>query len=183
MMADFGLLCNCVDGQKLVNHRDYLSLELVPSMDYEILDTICDSYIPLLAIAFFVGLVGRAVKASGERRFLIRVFVFFAGMILVSYGIMFLDNAMHIWPAFGLDYSTHTAVSLTFVLSICVLARQFWKVAVGSFVVYVLLMLYQQYHTLSDIASTMVPIASVALVFAKFLFLQTQDNKSINSQS
>jgi hypothetical protein len=171
-----------LDRQKLVNHRDYLSLELVSSMAYEILDTICDSYIPLLALAFFVGLVGRAVKQSGERRFLLRVFVFFVGMILVSYGIMFLDNAIHIWPAFDLDYSTHTAVSLTLVLSICVLARQFWKVAVGSFVVYVLLMLYQEYHTFPDIASTMVPVASTAFVFARFLFLQAQDHKSINSQ-
>ena len=151
-------------------------------MDFETLDSIADSYIPLLAIVFFVGLVGRAVKSPTEREFMARVFVFFLGLLLVSYGIMFLDNEIHIWPSLDLDYSTHTAVSLTLVMSICVLARQFWKVVICSFVLYALLMLYQKYHTVLDIASTVVPIVLSALVFVKFLFLQAKDNKSINSQ-
>jgi hypothetical protein len=31
--------------------------------------------------------------------------------LLIGYGLMFLNNRFQIWPAFGLDYSTHTAVS------------------------------------------------------------------------
>lgn len=144
-------------------------------MDYETLDKIADSYIPFLAIVYFVGLGVRVVKRPSERRYLIKVLVFFAGLLLVSYGAMFLDNAIHIWPAFGLDYSTHTAVSLTLIMSICVLARRFWKVCISSFVVYVLLMLYQKYHTFSDIVSTVVPIAFAALLLVRFLFLQAKD--------
>jgi len=161
----------------------YLFLELVPIMDYETLDSIADSYIPFLAIVFFVGLVGRAIKSPTERKFLVRVFVFFAGLLLISYGIMFIDNEIQIWPSLDLDYSTHTAVSLTLVISICVLARQFWKVVISSFVLYALLMLYQKYHTVLDIVSTVVPLVLSALVLLKLLFLQAKDNKSSHSAS
>src|SRR5690606_6806076 len=98
------------------------------------------------------------------------VFLFFVGLLLVSYGLMFLDNALGIWPAVGLDYSTHTAVALTLVLSLCGLARPFWKLLASSFVLYALLMLYQKYHTVPDILSTMVPILLAALTFAWLLF-------------
>jgi hypothetical protein len=147
-------------------------------MDYETIDSIADSYIPFLAIVFFVGLAGRAVKRPTDRNFLVRVFVFFAGLLLVSYGIMFLDNAIHVWHSLNLDYSTHTAVSLTLIMSICVLARQFRRVVISSFVLYVLLMLYQKYHTVLDIASTMVPLVFSALVLLRLLSLQAKDQYS-----
>src|SRR5690606_41036687 len=111
------------------------------------LDKIADAYVPLLAIAFLGGLAGIAFRKPNERQVLLRVFLFFVGLLLVSYGLMFLDNAMGIWPAVGLDYSTHTAVALTLVLSLCGLARPFWKLLASSFVLYALLMLYQKYHT------------------------------------
>ena len=152
-------------------------------MDFETLDKIADSYTPFLAIVFLVGLVGRAFKYPSEKRFLGRVFIFFVGLLTVSYGIMFLDNAVQVWPSFNLDYSTHTAVSLTLVLSICALARQFWKIVISSFLLYVLLMLYQKYHTVGDIVSTMIVIGLSAFVFAKLLFLQAKDNKSSHSAS
>lgn len=125
-------------------------------MDYETLDKIADSYIPLLAIVFLMGWIGCAIKLPGERVRLLRVFIFALCLLVVSYGGMFFDNALHVWPFFGLDYSTHTAVSLSLVLGLCVLAPRFWMLAASSFVAYALLMLYQNYHSLADIISTAV---------------------------
>lgn len=125
-------------------------------MDYETLDKIADSYIPLLASVFLVGWIGFAIKSPGERVRLLRVFIFVLCLLAVSYGGMFFDNALHLWPLFGLDYSTHTAVSLSLVLGLSVLAPRFWMLAASSFVAYALLMLYQKYHSLADIISTAV---------------------------
>jgi hypothetical protein len=110
-----------------------------------------------------------------------RVFLFFSGILLVSYGIMFLDRALHLWASAGLDYSAHAAVALTLVMSLCALWRQIWTVFVGSLVVYGLLMLYQKYHSLADLVSTVVPIAFLALLLGKFLFGPGRARKSIES--
>lgn len=151
-------------------------------MDYETLDKIADAYVPLLAVAFLGGITGLALNKPNERQVLLRVFLFFVGLLLVSYGLMSLDNALGIWPAAGLDYSTHTAVALTLVLSLCVLARQFWKPLASSFVLYALLMLYQKYHTVLDILSTMVPILLAALTLAWFLFWRAKESKSVSTK-
>ncbi len=151
-------------------------------MDFETLDKIADSYIPFLAIAFLVGVGGRAILHPGERQFLGQVFIFFIGLLCVAYGTMFVDNAVHVWSSFNLDYSTHTAVSLALVLSLCALARKFWKTFIVSLLIYVLLMLYQKYHTFADIASTAPVIVFSAFLLAKLLFLQAKDNKSCHSQ-
>ena len=148
-------------------------------MDFETLDAIADAYIPLLAIIFFIGLTVSTVMVPKDRQFLRRVFVFFASMLGIAYGFMFLDNALHLWPYVNLDYSTHTAVSLTLVISICLLAGRFWKLIISSFIFYVLLMLYQKYHTLLDIFSTALPMALIALALIKLLSLREKDRMLI----
>ena len=144
-------------------------------MDFETLDAIADAYIPLLAIIFFIGLTVSAVMVLKDRQFLRRVFVFFASLLGIAYGFMFLDNTFHLWPYVNLDYSTHTAVSLTLVIANCLLARQFWKLIISSFILYVLLMLYQKYHTVLDIFSTAIPIVLIALVLIKLLSLREKN--------
>ncbi len=42
----------------------------------------------------------------------------FGGVVLSTvfiYAVMFVDNTIGIWPAFDLDYSTHTAIALVFI--------------------------------------------------------------------
>jgi hypothetical protein len=145
-------------------------LERLPKMDFETLDTVADSYIPLLAIVFWVGVAYQAFRHPGKKRFLARVFCFFIGLLMVSYGMLFIDNAWQLWPAFHLDYSTHTAVSLTLVLSLCALARQGWILVVASFLLYLLLMWYQKYHTVGDMVSTIIVIGLSACALATLLF-------------
>ena len=150
-------------------------------MEFETLDKIADSYIPVLAVVFLFGLAFRAVRKPGERRDLLRVFLFFAGMLIVSYGIKILDRVWHLWASVGLDYSTHTAVALTFVVSLCALTRRLWMVTVASFVLYALLMVYQKYHTLADIISTAVPLVFVALLLGRLLLFQGRGRRPADS--
>lgn len=143
-------------------------------MDFETLDKIADSYIPILAGVLFGAVVFRAARSPHERAGLIRVLVFFAGMLVVSYGIMLLDRSAHLWESVGLDYSAHAAVGLTFVLSLCALARKFWIVAVGSYVLYALLMVHQKYHSPADLVSTVIPIAMAGFLLGRRLFFGGQ---------
>jgi hypothetical protein len=123
---------------------------MMPS--YEALDAIADSYVPALALislAFIAaGLLRARWKLAGTRA------LAFAIVALVAYGLMFLDRRWEAWSALGLDYSTHTAVSLGLVIFLSFSAPRWIVLWIGSFVAYVLLMLYQGYHSISDIATT-----------------------------
>lgn len=124
--------------------------------DYETLDTIADAYIPLLALFSLSAIAISAIQGRWRMAIirLLTILIFAA----VAYGFMFIDSWLGLWPAFGLDYSTHTAVSLVLVIFLSVTNKKlavFWLV---SFIAYVLLMLYQRYHTLADIVSTAVVV-------------------------
>jgi hypothetical protein len=121
-------------------------------LSYETLDAIADSYNPaLLAISLAAIPIGR--REGRWRRIGVRVAALGVVALLV-YGLMFLDRRLDIWGAFGLDYSTHTALSLGLVIFLSFNARKLTVVWVGSFACYVLLMLYQRYHTIADIVTT-----------------------------
>lgn len=123
-------------------------------MDYETLDKIADAYTPLLLIIFLTGFCIR-LKQAWPVYLLAATYMFrFLLLIAFSYGLMFLDNSLGIWPAIGLDYSTHTAVALALVICLVdVFPKARW-LSIGSMFAYVGLMLYQQYHSLLDILST-----------------------------
>ncbi len=63
-------------------------------------------------------------------------FLALAFLLLIVYGLMFLDNRLHIWSRFSLDYSTHTAVALALVAFLAINRPN------------------QRYHTVLDIAVT-----------------------------
>lgn len=136
-------------------------------MSYETLDTIADSYIPLLLILFLGGLGRNAYLLWPNYRALIFSFLYLLGLLLISYGLMFFDNAVRLWPAFGLDYSTHTAVALSLVFALCTVFAGQWKWIAGSMLVYAGLMLYQEYHSLTDIFTTALVVGMLALLFRR----------------
>lgn len=124
-------------------------------MSYEQLDAIADAYIPLLGL-LVLGFNARQVLNKQYRtaaRFSRQTLI----SVALVYALMALDNYFLIWPAISLDYSTHTALSLALVM-LLTQGSKFqvrWQVALaGSFLAYVVLMLYQQYHTIADIGST-----------------------------
>lgn len=140
-------------------------------MSYEQLDAIADSYIPLLFVLFLAGL-GRDVYLlwPNYRASLISLF-YLIGLLAAAYGLMFIDNTLRLWPSFGLDFSTHTAVSLALVLGLARVFPARWTLLAVSFVGYLALMLYQQYHSLLDVLTTSVVIGACAALLSKSLIL------------
>lgn len=138
-------------------------------MSYETLDSIADSYIPLLLILFLLGLAGKTYQLWPNHRAPLSSFFYLLGLLVIVYGLMFLDKAIRLWPALSLDYSTHTALALALVFSLCNLFPKYWKWFVVSILVYAGLMLYQQYHSVMDILSTSLVIGISAIFLNKFL--------------
>lgn len=91
--------------------------------------------------------------------------VAFAVVVFVAYGLMFFDGRFKVWLAFGLDYSTHTAVAIGLVTLLIFNAPRLTILWISSLTGYVLLMLHQQYHTVSDIVTTGIVVSiPIALV-------------------
>ena len=125
-------------------------------MSYDQLDAIADVYIPLL-ILISVGVVVFAFheKSIASTKNLLVVL----GLgICQTYGIMLLDNTLSIWPSFGLDYSTHTSLALVFVVFLSFVNRIYFAGSVFSMLIYVVLMLYQEYHSVLDIVTTTIVV-------------------------
>lgn len=119
---------------------------------YETLDAIADAYTPLLALVsltlIILPLFNLRWQLAGVRLLTV------TGVLLIAYGLMFLDGRFEIWSTFGLDYSTHTAVALGLTTFVAINNPKLTTIWFGSLIAYVLLMLYQQYHTVADIAVT-----------------------------
>ncbi len=139
-------------------------------MSYEALDTIADAYTPLLLIVFLMTLGVNLYRLWPNYREPVLHFGFLLMLLTVSYGFMFIDKALGLWPAFGSDYSTHTAVALSLVFALCVLTPRQAKWIAGSMFAYAALMVYQQYHSVLDIVSTTSLISLFALVFLRAMF-------------
>lgn len=121
-------------------------------LSYETLDAVADAYTPLLALLAF-GMVVSGLWLAQWKLSAIRS-LSLVGITFIAYGLMMLDAYLNIWSFFSLDYSTHTAVSLGLLIFLYFNARRLAIVWTGSFVLYLILMLYQQYHTIADIFVT-----------------------------
>lgn len=139
-------------------------------MSYETLDAIADAYTPLLLILFLIGLGVNLYQCWPDYRASVLHFGFLLMLLIASYGLMFIDKALGLWPAFGSDYSTHTAVALSLVFALCVLAPRPAKWIASSMFAYAGLMVYQQYHSVLDIVSTAAVISLLALLFFRVMF-------------
>ncbi len=87
--------------------------------------------------------------------------------LVAAYAIMFIDQHFSLWPNFDLDYSTHSAVSLVLIITLSVMMaswRGVWLLSLGC---YFLLMLYQQYHSVADIVSTVMIVGAVLFPLAQ----------------
>lgn len=129
---------------------------------YAQLDVLADGYIPLLVVVSICLLVVGLFNVDRKTPYRELIFIFLS--IITVYVLMFLDQLLGVWPRFGLDYSTHTALSLVFVVYLAAQSKALLFVAEFSFVGYALLMIYQEYHTLADIISTAVVLLPLLLV-------------------
>ncbi|WP_318438935.1 hypothetical protein [Photobacterium leiognathi] len=131
-------------------------------MTYQQWALIADIYTPVIALVCFISILRVMLKGSMQQG-LIRL-----GLVILStifiYTMMFIDNILHIWPAFGLDYSTHTAIALVFVAYFIVYKSRLMHLMVISMFSYALIMVHQHYHTVADILTTTVFILPVLLL-------------------
>lgn len=119
-------------------------------MGYMIPAIIADIYSPILLIV--IAAIFR--NSPTERRRLVSAM---AAYMAGAFGFMLLDKTASLWPRFGLDYSSHTAFAVVCVWWICKnLKPSFWRIFWGaSLFVYFALMVHLNYHTTTDILTTM----------------------------
>ncbi len=125
-------------------------------LDYETLDFVADLYVPVLTVLS----LNIAASAGIMRRWIL-LGLYAAVLLLgalIAYGLMYIDISFQIWPSVGLDYSTHTAVALVLVVFLVLSLKRYWLVWLATLVCYILLMLYQGYHGVADIATTSVVV-------------------------
>jgi len=134
-------------------------------LSYNQWDNIADAYIPLLALITLLFLLKDLVKLNFQRPLKQLLWIFISGCFI--YGVMALDNTMRIWPALGLDYSTHTALALVFVVFFVLQKSIPAIVSVISFILYGWLMVYLNHHSIADILTTALVVTPVIFVLQK----------------
>ncbi len=147
-------------------------------LSYETLDAIADSYNPSLAVISLVFIAVSLFKSQWRQAGL--RFAGFAMIAVIAYSLMLLDSRLNIWPAFGLDYSTHTAVALGLVLFLSFTIPRFVYFWFGSLVGYALLMLYQRYHTVSDIVMTGIAVGIPMMLCLMPLYRPWRRSKTVS---
>ncbi|EPG0529046.1 hypothetical protein [Vibrio harveyi] len=135
-------------------------------MTYQQLDAIADSYVPLLGIMTLFWFVIKG-KRSGLRSALGDASTTILGAVYI-YTLMFVDKYFDAFAAIGLDYSTHTALALVFVVTLSFIGQKVRSITIISMVSYCLLMLYQGYHSVADILLTGLMTLPV-LIWLKYL--------------
>lgn len=100
---------------------------------------------PALALC----LIAAGLRARAPVRYWIGV----GGGLALVYAVLGLDHALRIWDAWGLDYSTHTALAVSVATSLVRLDRRWlWPVA-PALVGYAVLLERLGYHSYADVAT------------------------------
>ena len=128
-------------------------------LTYEQWDAIADSYIPILFLISLL-LIAKEWWTTKSYSVLKSVLVLVV-LVFASYLFNFIDRVLILWPRVGWDYSTHTGVSLSLVIYLSYIKPKFAPITLSTFLLYGLLMLYQQYHSVADIVSTAALISIV----------------------
>ncbi|MFT6985056.1 MAG: hypothetical protein ACJAT7_000863 [Psychromonas sp.] len=107
-----------------------------------------DLYTPLLLLCwgYYWQKASRQTRRSQIKRLLL--------CVVIVYSVMLLDNYLHIWPSLEMDYSTHSAVALLFVVSLSLQNKHLLLIAPLSLCVYFYLMWRLNYHSVADMLIT-----------------------------
>lgn len=143
-------------------------------MSYQELDFIADVYIPIL---FMISLLvlSRAAVCQGVKSQVSQWLNLFSSIATV-YMVKAADDYYQLWPLLGLDYSTHTALALVFVVFLSSKSLTFLMLSVTSMLLYIALMMYQNYHTFYDVMATSLVVLPLFFVLSRlFTKLLTHD--------
>jgi hypothetical protein len=129
-------------------------------MDYESWDRIADAVNPTVGVITLA--LALAVRRAGNPPHWAQLLLTLACVTLV-YALGWVDAQLKLWPAVGLDYSSHTGVHVAIVASLWMIDRRFGIAGVVIALLYAALMVYQKYHTILDIASTALAVVPLAV--------------------
>ncbi len=142
---------------------------------YEKIDLIADGYIPILiSYAFFS--IYESFKINNKILVCNKIFRLFL-LIVVVYIIQFVDSYYLLWNLYALDYSTHTAFSLAMVFFFLPASAKIKIIIIISFIAYLLLMLYQEYHTVADVLTTMAVLLPIMYLINAYFDQKNCKNK------
>lgn len=133
---------------------------------YSLLDVLCDLVNPVLVLVavYHVVIAGLRNRLSTVLPLVVTAT---AGLSLI-YGLLFVDHLTGLWGRAGLDYSTHTAFAMVMCAAlnrVIVNKYTMWLILT----VYLLLMLIQGYHSVSDLLATGSLIALALYGFSKLI--------------
>ena len=132
---------------------------------FRILDGIADATNILLAVWLLAVLViGVRRGAWGGRAWLASLLC-----VVVVYLVKAVEKHFGIWESFNSDYSTHSALAVALVISLCVLERPRRALALGVFVAYEILIVLLGFHSILDIVSTLLVVVPLMLLCWKLL--------------
>ena len=138
--------------------------------DFQTLDNIADAYTPALLATCLLLLLQSCMQKNWPH--VIKQVSLLACGLGLTYTTMLLDHTFNIWPSLNMDYSTHSAIALAlsvFLIYNLPAMTLFW---LSALIAYFLLMLYQQYHSLSDIVTTCLFISTCLLPISHKLYGQ-----------
>jgi hypothetical protein len=125
-------------------------------VSWETLDAIADSVNPILGL---IALIWPWLHWRGSwRQAALNVLVTLLSLGL-AFGMSAIDGKFGWWPSVGLDFSTHTAISIALIVALCSIKPSTWMVWTAVLLGYFVLMVYQRYHTWADIGTTAAVIA------------------------
>ena len=141
---------------------------------YEIIDTFCDAINPILLLGCLVFCADLFLKKEFKKGFA-NIFLLLLLMVFV-YGLKLMDDQIQLWPRIGGDYSTHTAFAL---VCCAYLFQAFGKPLVwaGILTGYVVLMWFQQYHTLFDMLTTGLVMGASSYALFRFAPLKRRASR------
>lgn len=165
--------------------KESIMMDNLPNPYYHQLDRVADSFTPLLLLLVVLLMAKLWWQQRCALAYVWRTVASVMWVAFVSYGGMALDKALNLWPKWHMDYSTHTSVAgglsvLAAMLMVCLYKvsrthpapsrtglSKAWLTAMSVSSVFSLtlgyfaLMVYQQYHSVEDIATTFIATASL----------------------
>ncbi len=127
---------------------------------FETLDRVADNVNPVFGV-FTLAWAWVVRKRSGHGGLFGNAFTLLS--VAAVYALQWIDNRLHLWSRMSLDYSTHTAVCTALIVSLFWMDR---RAGIGGIVLgvgYVVLMRYQNYHSLADIMTTAAVLVAISM--------------------
>ena len=134
---------------------------------YLALDKLADAFNPSLFVLLLL-LAFIDFRKNGKN------FRFAQSLLAIAccYLLMIVDKHLGIWSAFGADHSTHSTVAMALVAGLISFARSLQLKLVSPLLVMLLLYygveLFQQYHSVFDIATSV--LAVLPFIYLSFVF-------------